>query len=153
MSAATKRRLGAPARALLRDHGISAAQWTKIQFGGDEWFGDACGCNDDRCIGYHHDEQDECGCLPALLTNYYRDQAAIRDGRTVWTTHLQALETGSPADRKDADRKAALWIEHYYRAAMTWSLTETVDGRQGITITNRFNDRRWLVWDAAEATK
>lgn len=148
-----KRRLGAPALELLRDHGISASRWTKIQFGGDEWFGDSCGCNDDRCRGYHHDEDDECRCLPALLTNYYQDQAAIRDGRTVWTAHLQALETGSLADRKDADRKAALWIEHYYRAAVTWSLTETVEGRQGITITNRFNDLRWLVWDAAEATK
>lgn len=151
MSAATKRRLGAPARALLRDHGISPAAWTRIQFGGGEWFGDACGCNDDRCIGYHHDEQDECGCLPALLNNYYRDQAAIKDGRTVWAAHLQALNTRAPADREAADRKASLWIQHYQPAAISHSLTETVDGKQGITITNRFNDRTWLVWDAAEA--
>lgn len=151
MSAATKRRLGAPARALLRDQGISVAGWTRIHFGGDEWFGDACGCNDDRCIGYHHDEHDECGCLPALLSNYYQDQAAIRDGRVVWTAHLRALETGASADREAADRKAALWIEHYYRAAVSWSLTETVEGQQGITVTNRFNDCRWLVWDATEA--
>lgn len=151
MSAATKRRLGAPARALLRDHRISPAEWTRIQFGGAEWFGDTCGCNDNRCIGYHHDASDACGCLPALLSNYYQDQAAIRDGRVVWAAHLRALETGAPADREDADRKVALWIEHYYRAAVSWSLTETVEGRQGITVTNRFNDLTWLVWNAAEA--
>lgn len=151
MSAATTRRLGAQASALLRDHGISPAEWTRIQFGGGEWFGDVCGCNDDRCTGYHHDASDACGCLPALLSNYYRDQAAIQDGGTVWAAHLRALETGTPTDREDADRKAALWIEHYYRAAVTWSLTETVEGRRGITVTNRFNDRTWLVWDAAEA--
>lgn len=150
MSAATKRRLGGPARALLRDHGISTTEWTRIQFGGSEWFGDTCGCNDDRCIGYHHDASDDCGCLPALLNNYYQDQAAIRDGRTVWTAHLRALETGAPADRAEADRKAELWTEHYYRTAVSWSLTETVDGHQGITITNRFNDRTWLVWDDAD---
>lgn len=151
-AAATRRRLTAPARALLRDHGISAAEWTRIQFGGGEWFGDACGCTDDRCIGHHHGEQDECSCLPALLRNYYQGQAAVRDGRVVWAAHLRALETSVPADREDADRKAALWIEHYYPAAVTWSLTETVDGKQGLTITNRFNDRRWLIWDAGEAS-
>ncbi|MEE2568619.1 hypothetical protein V1638_04310 [Pseudarthrobacter sp. J64] len=143
--------IGAPARALLRDHEISTAEWTRIQFGGDEWFGDACGCSDDRCIGYHHQANEACGCLPALLSNYYRDQAALADGRRVWTAHLRAIETGAPEDREAADRKASLWIEHYYRAAITWSLTETVEGRQGITVTNLFNDRTWLVWDEAAA--
>jgi hypothetical protein len=38
--------------------------------GGDTWYGDACGCTDDRCIGYHHDEDDDCGCLPVLLDQH-----------------------------------------------------------------------------------
>ena len=153
MSAAKTRRLGHQAIDLLRDHGISPANWTRIQFGAGEWCGDTCGCTDDRCIGYHHDEQDECGCLPALLTNYYRDLAAIKDGRAVWAAHLAAVASGTPEDRAEADRKASLWVEHYQGAGVvSWSLTETVDGKQGITIRNRFNDLTWLVWDAAEAS-
>ncbi len=57
------------ARDTLRAHEVSAAAWIRRHFGDGAmaWFGDACGCPDDRCIGYHHDEQDECQCLPALL--------------------------------------------------------------------------------------
>lgn len=62
------RRLNAHARLVLRNAGITPKQWAVIQGQPDGvWYGDACGCNDDRCIGYHHDENDECGCLPALL--------------------------------------------------------------------------------------
>jgi hypothetical protein len=61
-------RLNAAARLTLRNAGITPAQWARIQGQPDgKWYGDACGCNDDRCIGYHHDENDDCGCLPALL--------------------------------------------------------------------------------------
>lgn len=35
-----------------------------------KWCGDSCGCPDDRCIGYHHDREDDCGCLPTLLDQY-----------------------------------------------------------------------------------
>lgn len=28
--------------------------------------GDACGCPDDRCIGYHHDVGEPCRCVEAL---------------------------------------------------------------------------------------
>lgn len=33
------------------------------------WYGDTCGCPDDRCSGgYHHDGgDDQCNCLPAVL--------------------------------------------------------------------------------------
>jgi hypothetical protein len=31
------------------------------------WRGDSCGCTDDRCIGYHHHNQHDCGCLPVLI--------------------------------------------------------------------------------------
>jgi hypothetical protein len=34
---------------------------------GGEWHGDACGCHDDRCIGYHHDDTEDCGCFPVCL--------------------------------------------------------------------------------------
>lgn len=62
-------RLNSDARDALRAAGVSQAAWIRGHFGeaAKSWRGDACGCPDDRCIGYHHDEQDECQCLPALL--------------------------------------------------------------------------------------
>lgn len=61
-------RLNNEAREQLRAAGISQAEWARRNFCADGiWGGDACGCPDDRCIGFHHDEHDECGCLPALL--------------------------------------------------------------------------------------
>lgn len=59
--------MNAVALQTLRDAGISEAEWAGRHFGGTEWRGDECGCTDDRCIGYHHDEYEECGCLPVLL--------------------------------------------------------------------------------------
>jgi hypothetical protein len=61
-------RLNTEARERLRAAGISEAQWARQNYFQDgTWHGDACGCPDDRCIGYHHDATDECGCLDALL--------------------------------------------------------------------------------------
>jgi hypothetical protein len=54
----------------LREAGISRAEWARRQGWADgQWHGDACGCPDDRCIGYHHDAQDDCGCITALIRN------------------------------------------------------------------------------------
>lgn len=55
------------ARALLREHGLTMAAWSRQWYGVTTWHGDDCGCPDDRCIGFHHDESEDCGCLPALL--------------------------------------------------------------------------------------
>jgi hypothetical protein len=62
-------RINEAARLTLRDAGVSQAEWIRHHFGADAkiWLGDACGCPDDRCAGYHHDETDDCGCLLALL--------------------------------------------------------------------------------------
>jgi len=34
------------------------------------WTGDRCGCPDDRCAGFHHDPDRECGCLETTLGEY-----------------------------------------------------------------------------------
>ena len=63
--------LNADAKATLREAGITQAAW--IRAGGwidGKWHGDECGCSDDRCIGYHHDEDEDCQCLPALLDGW-----------------------------------------------------------------------------------
>lgn len=74
-------KLTADARDTLRAHDVSQAHWIRHHFGADakSWHGDACGCPDDRCIGFHHDRQDDCQCLPTLL----RDLAAELRGERV----------------------------------------------------------------------
>ena len=63
-------RLNETAKAMLRDAGISQAEWARRNWMADgKWSGDICGCPDSgRCAnGYHHDGPDDCGCLPTLL--------------------------------------------------------------------------------------
>lgn len=70
-------RLNTTAKETLRAHGVTQAQWFRAFGDRGRWYGDACGCFDDRCIGYHHDSADDCGCLPALLTDpWYQDRIA-----------------------------------------------------------------------------
>lgn len=146
--------LNAPARETLKFAGISRAQWIKAHGNKGTWTGDRCGCSDDRCIGFHHDELDECECLPAMIETHFKEQRAIEDGKGVWTAHLHALETGTPADKEAAASKAAQWVELYQgtRTEISHSLTEVVDGKQGTSLINIFNSSRWLVWDAAVRT-
>lgn len=70
-------RLNAEAKAALRWADISQAAWAREHFDSNGWGGDACGCPDDRCIGYHHDERDECGCLTVLIEQYWRDHRQV----------------------------------------------------------------------------
>lgn len=64
------------ARGEIRAHGITIAAYIRYwegPAGNGKWRGDSCGCPDDRCIGYHHDPQDECGCLPVTIADVTRD--------------------------------------------------------------------------------
>jgi hypothetical protein len=72
-------RLNVAAKAALREAGVTQAAWAREHFTDGKWHGDECGCIDDRCIGYHHGENDDCGCLPALLATYLRERTAMRD--------------------------------------------------------------------------
>lgn len=64
--------LGREAREQIKASGITIAAYIRDQKpdsgkDGRTWTGDSCGCFDDRCAGYHHDEDEECGCLRVLL--------------------------------------------------------------------------------------
>jgi hypothetical protein len=64
-------RLNVSAKATLREAEVSQAEWAHEHFTDGRWHGDACGCPDDRCMnGYHHDADEDCGCLPVLLERY-----------------------------------------------------------------------------------
>lgn len=41
----------------------------------ESWGGDRCGCPDARCIGFHHYDATDCGCLPVLLDQYAQEIA------------------------------------------------------------------------------
>lgn len=51
----------------IRWAGLTRAQYVAEYSTDGTWYGDRCGCPDDRCIGYHHLADQECGCLdPAI---------------------------------------------------------------------------------------
>lgn len=54
---------------------VEVAPWTWGENADGRWYGDACGCSDNRCIGHHHDEHDDCGCLPVLIERALVDRA------------------------------------------------------------------------------
>lgn len=66
------------ARETIKSAGATIASYVRHYSRCDEWRGDACGCVDDRCIGYHHDECDECGCLSAWLADMLAAQLVDR---------------------------------------------------------------------------
>lgn len=76
-------RLTPAARQTLYNEGVPVAayvRWAGVVV--DErpvWRGDSCGCTDDRCTdGYHHDANEECGCLPVLIGQYVADGGKVR---------------------------------------------------------------------------
>jgi hypothetical protein len=78
-------RLSDTAKAQLREAGITQADWARTSAGqmppdlSAGWTGDACGCPDDRCIGFHHYESEECGCIRTLIQFYDGPRKAARD--------------------------------------------------------------------------
>ena len=67
--------LNGAAESALRDAGVTEADWARAQGWADgRWRGDACGCPDDRCIGFHHHKGEDCGCLPVLLAELIQER-------------------------------------------------------------------------------
>lgn len=141
--------LTAAALATLHDAGVNSTEWCRAQFGDDHWRGDACGCPHDRCAGFHHDDEDDdnCGCLVVLLDELYTTRHANETAAPIWASYQQALAAGNHPGADVARTAAQEWVELYYPAALTSSLDQLVDGQAGITITGRYNDRHWLVWN------
>ncbi|WP_181027282.1 MULTISPECIES: hypothetical protein [unclassified Rathayibacter] len=66
-----------------------------------EWAGDECGCADDRCIGHHHDEHEDCGCFPAMLEQHFAQEDA-RGHRTLkWRTTPVSVVVSAESDLED----------------------------------------------------
>ncbi len=59
------------------DSRLTIAEYVRHHSPDGVWYGDTCGCTDDRCRGFHHDPDDDCGCLPVLL-DMYAEPLAVR---------------------------------------------------------------------------
>lgn len=81
-------KMNAEARQRLDAAGISLAEWSRRHSASSTWHGDKCGCPDDRCIGYHHDALEPCGCLQALIGEYEAEKAANAEAEAIRDEHL-----------------------------------------------------------------
>lgn len=63
------------AKEQIRDAGLTVAAYVRAQrWRDDGWWGDSCGCPDDRCRGYHHDDHEECRCLLEVIEHVLTEQ-------------------------------------------------------------------------------
>lgn len=77
--------LNPTAIATLAVAGITPQQWIDASSYGyiwpagetPTWTGDRCGCTDDRCIGFHHLGEDDCGCLTVLIDQYLSNNGKL----------------------------------------------------------------------------
>lgn len=143
-------KLNSEARRVLADAGITVRDW--ITYGGwltdvtdeagnrewipeTEWRGDECGCTDDRCIGHHHDEHEECGCLPALI----QERTKAQEAYDIWQDYRAAVEANDGRGDQDAYdaawSRAEAWVRRHYARALTFSLDAVVKGERGISAT------------------
>ncbi|PPF40668.1 hypothetical protein C5B93_03545 [Rathayibacter sp. AY1A2] len=75
-----------------REHGSPSAA---------EWAGDECGCDDDRCIGHHHDEHEDCGCFPAMLEQHFAQEKACGYKTLKWRTTPVRVVVSAESDLED----------------------------------------------------
>ena len=69
----TYERLSRTARPEILERGVTIAAFVRSWYPDGRWGGDRCGCPDDRCRGFHHEEHEECGCLPVVLAEMTGD--------------------------------------------------------------------------------
>lgn len=120
------------------------------------WRGDTCGCSDDRCIGYHHSANEECGCLDTQIQRWINDEDADRCAADVWFFYQYALLPGQFRDDPDgaaaalseAEAEAQAWVLEFHPHATSWTLHEEVNGRVGIAIATTYNPQLHLAWQA-----
>jgi hypothetical protein len=156
-------RLSLDAREHLNNAGITDGRWAREHFADGIWHGDKCGCPDDRCIGYHHGADEDCGCLPTLIELWQcGDEAAA-----LWHQYRDAISTGDQVRCVAVLAAAVRWAKRYFPQALTVSFDILVDGREGISITyrsrrpapewatptERENEYRVLAWATTEESR
>ena len=51
----------------IRWAGLTRASYVAFASPDGVWYGDRCGCFDDRCAGFHHNEGEFCNCLQSCI--------------------------------------------------------------------------------------
>ncbi len=62
------------AKRTIADAGLTVREYVGALGRGGEWRGDSCGCPDSRCKGFHHEPDEPCGCLHALIRDILADR-------------------------------------------------------------------------------
>lgn len=108
---------------------VTIAGYVSHNYPNGEWGGDACGCFDDRCRGYHHDLDDRCGCLPECLDQYYLEALApfwwvvviSGNGKSSWIGPLgdgEEREIGQWLSSATAESARTNWEKSGYQAVV-----------------------------------
>ena len=98
---------------MLRAAGVSRKEYVEHWFvpsgkpHGGAWGGDSCGCSDDRCIGHHHDDSDDCGCFPVCLAEVLAAREPLTDDRVPCPWDHDPEEAADRAAQADEDVRAA----------------------------------------------
>lgn len=58
------------AKQQIKDAGLTITEYCQYWMSDSKWYGDKCGCPDDRCISFHHMEDDDCRCLEPCIRTY-----------------------------------------------------------------------------------
>ncbi len=89
---------------------VTIAGYVRYWFDDGVWRGDSCGCPDDRCIGHHHDQPDDCHCLEATLGEY-----------AVWTQGCPGCGLVVPrhTGTRRFDRNRLVLVSHHDRCVST----------------------------------
>lgn len=140
-------KLTALAKQRLRDENITQAAWARYAGWEDgTWRGDECGCDDDRCIGFHHYGNEDCGCIEVLIEQWHRDAEAPR----IWAAYLAAVDAGDTTAAAEVQAEAWTWTQRYFPQATSAALDIECRGRRGITITYPLRGKAVSEWaDAA----
>jgi hypothetical protein len=108
-------RLNEAAKSALRDAGITQAAWVREHGDpdGKKWYGDVCGCPDDRCAnGFHHYGEDDCGCRDVLITDYLREHrefGPVQFAEYLGLTEWQFSRARGSGDIPPPDRPRGRW--------------------------------------------
>lgn len=106
--------MGSISRDALREvrwAGLTRAAFVGFASADGVWYGDRCGCFDDRCAGYHHVEGERCQCLQPCIDQVLESLERARI--IACSPELTALEAAISA-LPDVDRR---WSSAEYCAA------------------------------------
>lgn len=104
------------ALAEIRWAGLTRAAYVGFSSDDGIWYGDRCGCFDDRCIGHHHNDGERCHCLQPCIDQVLEGiERARRVASSPELVALEAVISAIPAELRASSsaefRAASLALE------------------------------------------